>query len=286
MLANEGKYDESIICIDEALKRYPNNEAFLLTKASTFEKAKRFESAIEIYKRIIDYKPESMNGFMGMARVLEKLGRNVEAKNYRDELKIRANPDTNPHMVFIDPQKGLISSIIEKAETLANLGRLTDALNVIYSSLSQFGNNEHLLALKTNIVLRSGNTHYAKNICEDLIKSNSNFYPAYIVKGNALAREGNLKGALKCFNTVLSIENVPKEEQAEVWLGMGNAFNGMGNLKKAINCLDKALNINPNFAEALLIKGNALLNMGNLKEGGECLHKALALKPSLKRLVY
>ncbi|MFX1457481.1 MAG: tetratricopeptide repeat protein [Promethearchaeota archaeon] len=281
----QGNIEEALRCIEEALKIQPRSEFFLLNKATILERAERYQEAIQIYKQHQKDVPQSMNGLIGISRILKKLGRHEEAKPYEEELKIRANPDTSPYTLIIDPRKGPLDAYMSKINTLMGLGRKNDATKFCFDYITKFGDNHWIDTVLANIFLGEGSWKLALEYCDKALNIKSNFYGALLVKGNTYIQKKEPKNAMKCLNILLKQKNVPDKERAEAHSAMGAALIGLRQPKKALKSLDEALKLNPNIGAAWFMKGNALLNLGKISEGMKMLQKTLEVDKSFTPII-
>jgi tetratricopeptide (TPR) repeat protein len=64
-----------------------------------------------------------------------------------------------------------------------------------------------------------------------------------------------------------------KQDQLLDWKNKGNEAYKKGDFRYAIRCYDKALEIDPNYTDALNNKGLALVKLGKIKEAEQCNEK-------------
>ena len=69
--------------------------------------------------------------------------------------------------------------------------------------------------------------------------------------------------------------------KAKPYNGLGVAYGLQGNVIEAISNFDKAIEINPDFPEALNNRGNAYIKQGNYSQAKIDLNRAIAIKPDL-----
>ena len=89
---------------------------------------------------------------------------------------------------------------------------------------------------------------------------------------SSLLRQRRAAEAGEVAQQVLAIDR----QAMDGWLNLGLASQGLGDLKQALECLDRALQIKPDYAEALSDKGVILTEMQRLDEALAC--HALGLK--------
>ncbi|WP_423792448.1 tetratricopeptide repeat protein [Methanocaldococcus indicus] len=86
-----GDVKEAINHLEEYLKKYPNDLEAILYLAMAYEKAKKYEKALELYNKIISTKEKHMNytvylAMLHKAGVLERLGKYEEALDIYNQL--------------------------------------------------------------------------------------------------------------------------------------------------------------------------------------------------------
>jgi len=67
---------------------------------------------------------------------------------------------------------------------------------------------------------------------------------------------------------------------------MGNDYNKIGDFDKAIECYKKAVEIKPDYHEALYNMGNAYKKKGDFDKAIECYEKAIKIKPDYHKAFY
>jgi tetratricopeptide (TPR) repeat protein len=93
--------------------------------------------------------------------------------------------------------------------------------------------------------------------------------------GNALRTQGDVAGAIACFNKALQLD--PKLAYAHT--NLGNALAAQGDVTGAIVCFRKALQLDPRLAPAHTNLGKLLHEQGDRKKAVEHFQKALKLDP-------
>jgi len=281
----QGNVNETLKCIEEALKIQPRSEVYLLHKATVLEKAERFEEAYITYHKVMNIIPQSTNGHIGVARILKKLGRDEEAKEYQDEINLRLNPETSPFTLIIHPKKGPLDAYMNKINTLMSMGRTTDATKFCLDYKSKFGDNHWIETSLANIMLGERSWAVALECCDKALKLKPNFYGALLVKANILLQKGESKKALKCIDRLLKQKDVPVIERAEAYSTKGATLLRLHQFNKALTNLDQALKLNHNIGAAWFMKGNVSLNLGRLAAGMEALTKAQEVDKSLAPVI-
>jgi len=83
----------------------------------------------------------------------------------------------------------------------------------------------------------------------------------------------------KCDGLLQPPQDSNKILHAKVWNNRGTALGQVGKYQKAIECFDKAIEINPNYINALNSKGTALHYLDDYQKAIECYDKAIEINP-------
>ena len=83
----------------------------------------------------------------------------------------------------------------------------------------------------------------------------------------------------KCDGLLQPPQDNNKILHAKVWNNRGTALGQVGKYQKAIECFDKAIEINPNYINALNSKGTALHYLDDYQKAIECYDKAIEINP-------
>jgi tetratricopeptide (TPR) repeat protein len=96
-----------------------------------------------------------------------------------------------------------------------------------------------------------------------------------VAQGTALARQGDVAGAVRCYESAISIQ----PGAADTWLRKGNACRDLGESTEAIRCYDEAILLRPGISAPWTLKGNVLGDQGRFRAAVECYDAALRLQP-------
>lgn len=93
-------------------------------------------------------------------------------------------------------------------------------------------------------------------------------------RGNDLSNLKKYSEAIKCYDKALEID----PEYVDALNNKGDALYELGEYNEAIKCYDKTIEIDPKNADALTMKGMALDYLGNYNAAIECADRAMAIK--------
>ena len=96
-----------------------------------------------------------------------------------------------------------------------------------------------------------------------------------VAQGMVLARQGDVAGAVRCYESAISIQ----PGAADAWLRKGNACRDLGESTEAIRCYDEAILLRPGISAPWTLKGNVLGDQGRFRAAVECYDAALKLQP-------
>jgi len=122
---------------------------------------------------------------------------------------------------------------------------------------------------------QNGKLNEAKNICEEILKQETNNSEAYNLYAFTLYYLEKFDAAVECWSKAIKIN----PNYIEAYNGRGNAFIKLDNLDEAIINFNQAIKINPNYFEAYNNLGNAFINLEKLNQAMASYDKAIKIKP-------
>jgi Flp pilus assembly protein TadD len=186
----------------------------------------------------------------------------------------RSNTSLFKHALEVNPRSSL--SLNNLGLTLANHGKIEDAIGHFHKALNIRPDYPHALNNLGNALFRQGRTdeaitHYCKAL---LIKPD--YAKAYNNLAIALAQKYNMADSIAYFQKALLI----KPDFVGAHYNLANALKQQGRIEEAIAHFQKALLIRPDFADARYNLANALRQEGKTEEAIGHFQKALHIRPN------
>lgn len=263
-------YENALATYNSILSVYPRNEKALLYKAQCTAALDQYDEALKNYKEYLAIKPNDNLVKNEMMTLLKDKMTPQEVLDilYEDVKQNPNNPDAyykfayelhkanklDDAIVYYDlaiqmnPQ--MVDAYINLAQTYAQKGNNTEALNTIKKAKNVIGNNEKL------------NNYYnslANGINDDVYN-----------KATTLFSKGEYNNAI---NEYLKIE----PQTADSLVGIASAYQALENYPKAVEYFQKALIKEPNDTDTMYFMALAYSNMDDLKNAQKIINKALSL---------
>jgi tetratricopeptide (TPR) repeat protein len=145
-----------------------------------------------------------------------------------------------------------------KGRSLAMLQRFDEAIYCFDRSISINPTNLESLNLKATALSQGlKKDDQAILLFDRILQMNSSYYDAWNGKGMALANQGDLAGALQCFENAVQIR--PQDPQA--WNNKGVVLLNEQRYQEALDCFNQVLSMNPYHEAALQNKQSTLQEM-------------------------
>lgn len=145
-----------------------------------------------------------------------------------------------------------------------------ELLTTIYDIRQQI---YHLLA---EILFKKGEIEKSKELLQEAIKGNPEYFPAYYILGQIFMKEKRVEEAVEVFEE-FNKKSAEKDARVHLWLGLCLA--DLKDYQKALEALGKALEINPDMAEAYLARAKIYAVRGYWVLATEECKKALEIEP-------
>lgn len=256
------RYDEAVLCYDNALKHKPDCLEAHINKGHALRDDHKADAALECYDAALSLAADQPDALVGKAQALQALGRHAEAMDYFDRaIAIKGN----------FPEAEALRAVSARAAG----ENVLDANNAARAAGEQPGVAEHHyrlgLALK-----EQGDTAGALAAFKDAIDLDNGHGDAHAMAGLLLQEQRRLPEALVHYDLALQID----PNRADVFMNMGMVLRGLRRYPEAINSYLKAIALQPDYAHAYLNLANVMLDLKKPAEAVASLDRALALDPA------
>ena len=234
------RYDEARQAQERAVALKPNFAAALTSLGNTLMNLRQFEAALDAHERAITAKPDYADAYCnrGMAQLL--LQRNQEAYQSFDRAL-----SLNPRHMQAMFGKGLVG---------INLRHFDQSLAAFNAALALKPGNAAILAQRGRLHLQMGQFKLAEADFDTALTADPMLEAALLGKAHVGVLTDNIAPAMAACKRVL--EQNPSSEVALAWLGACLAR--QGDTASAIRLFDRALEIKPDFEDAITKKIFAL----------------------------
>lgn len=261
----------------------------------------KLEDAKTIYENIRKMQPDNKHVISCLGRVLNRIGKHVEAIQCFDQILEKNNSDqtmlgekSQAHMKMKEFEQALhIVDLalkyhpqshylhIVKSKCLSEQKDYQKALDIVNKALKIKPNSLDLLHQKASVLSESKQYEEAISIYKKIIKESSLPLNAMIRLGIVLY---NIDKPEKATNYLIqALEIDPDNVAALKMLIIVNL--DMKNYDDVVHATERILDKNPNDAETIYFKSAAKLHQGKTLQSLDCLEKALTIDPTLKERV-
>src|SRR6266566_4352719 len=296
-LQHQGKFDEALKPLDQALALAPDYVEALNNRGNVLLKLKRFAEALTSYDRLIALKPELPEAFNNRGIVLKEMDRPEDAlQSYDRALALR--PD---YAEALHNRGNALQKLDRLDEALANFDQAlalkpdyADAFHNRGRVLQQRGRLDEALGSYRQAVAFSPGLAEAHNNSGSILREMKRLEEALAAFERASALKPDLASAwLSCASVLVELKQFDQAlrsidcalerepDLAEGWLNRGNVCGTIGRHEEALAAYDRALNVSPDLAGAWVGRGNVLCELERHGEALECFDKALAFDSGL-----
>jgi predicted O-linked N-acetylglucosamine transferase (SPINDLY family) len=232
-----------------------------LEQASTLHRAGRLTEAEQLYRQILDIKPDHADSLHLLGVIAHQRGRSETAV------------DLIGKAIKVDDRSADFHSNIGSA--LHALGRLDDA-EAHYGRAIEL-DADHLDAHNNlgNALFKRGKFAEAAAQFGRAVMITPHDAVAHFNLGNALLAQGDFAGAIARYERAIALN----PHWAEPYYNLGRIFSTLGRSEEAAAQFRRAIDRKPAYVEAYSNLGAALHQMGHLGEAQACARQALALRP-------
>lgn len=258
-LYDQGKFDESISCYDNAIGKDPKNKLAWVNKGAALLELMKSDEAISCFDKATELYPKSAEAWNEKGYALNRLDRFDEAIiafNKAIEINPRSADAWNGKGIALDNSGKHDEAIQAYDRAIAIRPKFTIAWNNKGWALSGLGKKEEAIQA------------YNK-----AISINSKDPSSWNCIGNALADLGKHDEAVKAYGRAIELD--PKD--AILWNNKGAAFYGLSRYEEALEAFNKAIEIDPQEALIWHFKGETLKALNRTEESDSAFAKAKEL---------
>jgi tetratricopeptide (TPR) repeat protein len=260
-LANLGRREEAMNCLDRALEIDPRNLIALSNKGTVLIQLGRLAEAITCFDKVLAIDPRNGIAWNEKGRALANLNRCEEAISCHDEALI------------INSRDALAWS--NKGRALAALGRFEDGMRCDEQALA-IDPQDATAWYNKGAALTQLKRHEEAIRCYDralAINPENTF--AWNNKATALGQLRRHEEAIGCVDRALAVD--PRDTFA--WTNKGVELHALGRRDEAISCYRSALAIDPRHTLAWLNKAYSEDALGRKREAALSYRKFIELAP-------
>lgn len=217
--------------------------------------------AMKAFNDIIKTNPDFAPAYLGRARTRLILDPGAVSLAQAD-LETALLKDTNYGEVYLE----LCTLLIEQKDYAAAEPVLNQAARVLPDS-------PVILVYRAQISMLAGAYEQALTDAERALQLDPTLLPAYLMKGEALVRTGDLDGALEA----LTIYTTYVKDDSQAWLWIGLAQEEAGKSQAAVEAYSQALRLNKRLLDAYLSRARLYMEMDEAEGALDDYRAALGL---------
>lgn len=258
-------FDSAINYLNDLRNQFSRNVEYPLAIAELYRQTERYKQAIEHYRHVIDWRPETRDAHLGIAHCLYMTGDVTAAlKSYYDAAYYDPS-DPEPFVrignIFIDGNKF--------NEAISPLKKALDAneakpLTRFYIGKAYMGLNDYKTALE-----------WAK----DEISHHPKTADGYILAGQLYAKREEFKMCAEQYQVAVGLRDF-KKQKGELYVAMARCQRQSGNLDGAQGSLDIAVNMESGNADIYREQGALFEARGDSTSAAAAYNKYLTLHPN------
>ncbi len=279
ILAQNRRYEDSILTLDRIIELDPDNKKVWYIKANTLFVLKRNEEAIECYDKILEfdkndegvwyYKGEAQSGLERYREAIDSFEKAIELeRNYIEAWLGRGNALRKLHPHPFEDDLEILD--YERKKELGNALECFSKVNNLDPKCEKgwYGKGNVLYTLK----------RYEEALpCFDrCIEINPDFIRSWYDKGRTLRKLDREDEAIQAFEAVIGFStNDPALKDAEDLCAKAYAFYELGRYSEALECFNTILIRFPGNHFAMAGKGEMLEKLGRKEEAVKCYKEVL-----------
>jgi len=267
-LANLGRYEDAIHCLDKALELDPHYAGAWDNKGGCLELLGRHEEAIVCFEEALRLDPQRAGAWNHKGMSLDSLGRSERAILCYDKA------------LELDPRE--TTAWINKAVTLENLGRWDEAILCHDKALELDPLQTTALTNKGNDLKSLGRHEEAIGCYNEVLAVDPVSVDAWIGKGDALEDLGHHEEAVLCYEKALELD----PHLMVSWNNKGQSLRSLGRYEESLVCIDKAIELDSRSIAVWNNKVESLRCLNRYFDAARCFDRILELEPRRVRAWY
>ena len=260
--AEQGKTDEAAATLETAAQQNPDLRSVLERNlAQIYVQTNQNEAAVKTLSPLLESAPQDAGLYLLYGSALGRTGAYDRALTALDEA------------LKLDPKN---QQALQTRQFVAQTQRLAEGSDTPLSGEAEGAVQDGLTALERSDV-SAAQTAFDK--ATTLSQSGlPSFYQGYTRQ-----LSGDLRGAVKAYDTALADFTTPNPGQATVLNNAGFAYFRLGRLDKAVDYLSRAVAADPSNSEAQLNLGLIYYDLGRLSDARAPLEAAVKGNPNLAK---
>jgi len=302
VFSKQGKYNESIVEYNEAIRHDPNSALAWNNIGVVFARNEKYNNSIDAYDESLRSDSNYVPAYNNKGYALHQL------QNY--DSAIKAFDDA----IAKDPSNAL--AMKRKGDALAAQRKYNEAIHAFNGAIKFNPNYAAAWNALGKVYAKMGKPDAAIKAFNDAIRLDSDYVDAWNSKGDLLSKQEKYGEALKVYgisiivdpsNSIawngkgIALAKLNRFEEAiqaydkvieldkgyaGAWNNKGIALNELKKYEEAIGAFDMAITLNPNFPEAWYNRGNTLAKLRKYEEALKSYDKAIILDPRYSNAWY
>lgn len=239
-----------------------SNATELYNQGNTLADLKRYEDALNAYKKAIDIKPDYLEAWTGRGKTLYDLKRYKEALEAYDKA--------------IQIQTDVLEAWTGRGYVLDSLQRPKDAIDSFDKALQIKFDYPEAWNGKGNALINSQRYEEAIASYDKALQFKPDYYEAWYSRGWGLHNLRRYEEAIASYDKAIQF----KSDYFQAWYNKGNSLVNLNKYREAVASYDKAVQFQPDYYQAWYSRGNALLNLRQYEEAADSFDRVINLQPS------
>ena len=266
MLAAQGRYEEALHSIAQAISTRPNEPAWHNEAGKILMKLSRHDQAIIAFRTAGQLAPQFAEAFYNLGTAHQEKKEIPQAISaYRQAIALRPN--------YAEAYNNLGNALLE----MKDYDSAADALQRAIALVPTFAPMHDNLGC---VLYESRQIEASVERFRKAISIDPHFPEAWYSLGNSLKDQEKYDESIAALQSALTL----RPTFAEAWNSMAALHHERADYKAALVAVHRAIELKPDFAEAYANLGSTLKDQGNLDGAVAAYEKAIALQPDNPRI--